>query len=284
VAEPDIRRAVAEDVDPAYRILEACKLGPWYDLRLDQFRDWWKSYRAVWVAEAEALVGFSAARSELVEVYVLPERRGHGIGSALLEKAEPALRGPRAEATTRRDEVDGARFLEHHGYTHVAETWLMQTALDREIPEPRWPEGTNVRTFRREEAQAVKDLLDTAYANEPGFRKEPLEEWERFMFGDSSFEPESWFLVEASDGSLAAAALNWKEGFVKDLVVHPAHRRKGLGTELLHHTFRHFQARGLGEVTLKTDSTNTSQAWRLYERVGMRTIQTLDDWVKDLAR
>jgi ribosomal protein S18 acetylase RimI-like enzyme len=282
VAEARLRPARDADVDPAYRILDACELGPWYDLGLDQFRDWWRSYREIWIAERDVPVGFSAARSELVEVYVLPDMRGRGIGSALLEKAEAGVRHRRAEAVTRRDEVDGARFLEHHGYSRAAETWLMQVLLDTEIPEPRWPDGTSVRTFRREEARAVKDLLDTAYANEPGFREGPLEEWESFMFGDASFEPESWFVVEAPDGSLAAAALNWKEGFVKDLVVHPAQRRKGLGVALLHHTFRHFKARGLGEVTLKTDSTNTSQAWRLYERVGMRTIRTLDDWVKEL--
>jgi mycothiol synthase len=282
VADPQIRPAADEDVDPAYRILEACQLGPWYDLRLDQFRDWWKSYRAVWVAESEGLVGVSTARSELVEVYVLPRARGRGIGSALLEKAETAVREPRAIAVTRREETKGAQFLEHHGYSRTGETWLMQVTLDGEFPEPRWPEGTRLRTFRQEDARAVKGLLDAAYAEEPGFRKEPLEEWERFMFGDASFEPESWFLVEASDGSLAAAALNWKEGFVKDLVVHPDYRRKGLGAALLHHTFRHFKARGLDEVSLKTDSTNTSQAWRLYERVGMRTIRTLDDWLKVL--
>jgi mycothiol synthase len=282
VAEPLVRPAADTDIEPAYRILEACELGPWYELRLDQFRDWWKSYREVWVAEDDGLSGYSAARSELVEVYVLPGMRGRGLGSALLEKAEAAVGQPRATAVTRRDETDGAAFLERHGYRRVAETWLMQLPLDRRFPEPRWPAGTSVRTFSPEESAALKDLVDAAYAKEPGFTKGPLEEWERFMFGDSSFEPESWFVVETSDGSLAAAALNWKEGFVKDLVVHPDHRRKGLGAALLHHTFRHFQARGLAEVSLKTDSNNTSQAWRLYERVGMRTMRTLDDWVKDL--
>jgi ribosomal protein S18 acetylase RimI-like enzyme len=283
VAEVAIRPATDGDVEPAYRILEACKLGPWYDLRLDQFRDWWTSYREVWAADVDGLAGFSAARRELVEVYVLPEVRRRGIGSALLERAEAALQAPRASAVTRRDEIEGARFLEQHGYSRSAETWLMQMALDGEIPEPRWPEGMRLRTFTGEEARAIKDLLDTAYAQEPGFTEEPFEDWEKFMFGDSSFEPESWFVVEAEDGSLAAAALNWKEGFVKDLVVHPDHRRKGLGAALLHHTFRHFKARGLEEVSLKTDSTNTSQAWRLYERLGMRTIRTLDDWEKSLA-
>ena len=283
MADAAIRPAADGDAEPAYRILEACNLGPWYDLRLDQFRDWWPSYREVWAADSDGLVGFSAARHELVEVYVLPGARRRGIGSALLEKAEAALDAPRAVAVTRRDEVDGARFLEDHGYSRSAETWLMQIRLDVDLPEPRWPEGMRVRTFRRDEASAVKDLLDVAYAEEPGFTEEPLEEWERFMFGDSSFEAESWFVVEDEDASLAAAALNWKEGFVKDLVVHPDHRRKGLGEALLHHTFRHFKSRGLQEVSLKTDSTNTSQAWGLYERVGMRTIRTLDDWEKPLG-
>jgi ribosomal protein S18 acetylase RimI-like enzyme len=137
-----------------------------------------------------------------------------------------------------------------------------------------------IRTFFPEEAETVKELLDLAYAEEPDFRKQPLTEWQSFMLGDPSFEAESWFVVEAPDGSLAAAALNWKDGFVKDLVVHPAYRRRGLGAALLRHTFRHFKERGLDRVSLKTDSRNTSQAWRLYERLGMRKIRTLDDWQK----
>jgi ribosomal protein S18 acetylase RimI-like enzyme len=64
------------------------------------------------------------------------------------------------------------------------------------------------------------------------------------------------------------------------MVVHPAHRRRGLGAALLQHVFRHFKARGMERVTLKTDARNTSQAWRLYERVGMRTIRTYDEWEK----
>ena len=106
----------------------------------------------------------------------------------------------------------------------------------------------------------MKELLDIACAQESGFVPGLLEEWRRFMLGGSSFEPESWFVVEAADGSLAAAALNWKEGFVKDLVVHPAQRRRGLGAALLRHTFRHFRGRGFDRVTLKTDSANTSKA------------------------
>jgi mycothiol synthase len=281
VAEASIRPATEVDIEAVWAILEAANLGPWYELSAEQFRDWWwPSYTAIWAAEGDRIVGYSAARGESVEVYVLPESRRRGIGSRLLAAAEEAVEGPLIEATTRQDEPGASPFLEGQGYARVYETWVMQVELDGQTPPPAWPEGMTVRTFRPEEAHAVKELLDLAYAEEPDFTNRPFEEWKTFMLGDPSFEAESWFVVEAPDGSLAAAALNWREGFVKDLVVHPARRRRGLGAALLRHTFRHFAARGLDRVTLKTDSRNTSQAWRLYESMGMRKIRTLDDWQK----
>ena len=281
VADLEIRPASEADAEPAYAVLEACKLGPWFELGLDHFRNWWwPTYAGIWVAEIDGTVGYSAARGESVEVYVLPAFRRRGTGSRLLAPAEGAVEGPRIEATTRRDEPAAAPFLASHGYERANETWLMQVELSEAIPPPSWSDGMAPRTFRVEEAAWVKELLDVAYAEEPGFTKQPFAQWKRFMLADASFEPESWFVVEAPDGSLAAAALNWKEGFVKDLVVHPTYRRRGLGAALLQHTFRHFSARGVERVTLKTDARNTSQAWRLYERVGMRTIRTYDDWEK----
>jgi ribosomal protein S18 acetylase RimI-like enzyme len=281
VAEARIRPASEADIGPAYGVLEACKLGPWFELDAEQFRDWWwPTYAGLWVFEQDGIVGYSGARGQSVEVYVLPEFRRRGIGSRLLAPAEGAVQGKLIEATTRRDEPSAPPFLEAHGYEAAYETWVMQVELDAEVPPPSWPAGMTARTFRPEEAEAVKELLDLAYAEEPDFTKRPFADWKTFMLGDPSFEAESWFVVEASGRSLAAAALNWKEGFVKDLVVHPGYRRRGLGAALLQHTFRHFASRGLDRVSLKTDSRNTSQAWRLYERMGMRKIRTLDDWQK----
>jgi mycothiol synthase len=280
VADVEIRPAGEEDVEAAYQVLLACDLGRWFDLTLEQFRAWWPTYRGTWVAEQGTVVGYAAARSDEVEVYVVPEARRRGIGTRLLANAEAAAEEHRVTATARREEAAAAPFLERHGYRVGSETWLMQTDLDRELPEPVWPEGISVRSFRVEDARAVKELLDVSYAKEPDFREEPFEVWSRFMLDDTSFEAESWFVADAADGSLAGAALNWKEGFVKDLVVHPAHRERGLGAALMLHTFRHFKARGAPTVTLKTDSINTSQAWRLYERLGMRTIRTYDDFEK----
>ena len=280
MAEARIREASSADVPAAYAVLEACRLGPWFELTLEQFQSWWPAYAGTWLAETDHVVGYAAARGGSVEVYVLPEKRRRGLGSRLLAKAETAAKGPRLEATARRDEPTARPFLAGHGYVPFAETWVMEIDLEGESRVPRWPEGFWVRTFELADAEEVKELLDAAYAAEPDFRLYPFEGWRRFMLEDASFEPESWFLVEAPDGSLAGAALNWKEGFVKDLVVHPAQRRRGLGEALMLHTFAHFKARGASRVSLKTDSRNTSQAWRFYERLGMRKARTYDDYEK----
>jgi ribosomal protein S18 acetylase RimI-like enzyme len=282
VTEPRIRPATEGDQAAAFAILEACRLGPWFELGFEDFRSWWPTYAGIWIAEEGDAIGYSATLGDQVEVYVLPGARRRGIGSRLLSKAEGIIGGSLASATARQDEETAAPFLTTHGYAPVAETWLLQIELDDVSEEPHWPEGYSVRVFQPADGEAVKRLLDASYANEPGFRLVPFEDWRRRMMDFSGFEPESWFVAEAPDGSLAGAALNWSEGFVKDLVVHPDRQGLGLGKALLLHTFAHFKARGALRVTLKTDSWNTSQAWRFYEHMGMRKTQTYDDYEKAL--
>jgi mycothiol synthase len=209
-------------------------------------------------------------------VFVHPDARRRGIGTQLLRAAEGAapLDVLQADAVTL--EPAAAAFLRANGYEKVWEIWLMGVEL-ASVPaeEPRWPDGIEVRTVRTEDAEAVKTLLDEAYAAEPEHRPVPFDEWRQVMLGDPSFDPDVWFLAEAG-GELAAAALNWKEGYVKDLVVHPAWRRRGLGEALLRRTFATFRERGVSRVGLKVLSNNPTQAWRLYERVGMRRERTYE--------
>ena len=93
--------------------------------------------------------------------------------------------------------------------------------------------------------------------------------------GDSEFDPDLCFLVEVGD-DLAAAAICWTSAFVKDIVVHENWRRRGFGESLLRLAFRTFQARGATHVELKVQAQNAS-AIRLYERVGMRTVERITE-------
>jgi ribosomal protein S18 acetylase RimI-like enzyme len=284
VAEVAIRSARAEDVEPTYELIAACQIALFGkpDYTLEHLRNTWDLWTGFTAWEAGRLVGTSAVWDDNLAVFVHPERRRRGIGTRLLEPAERAapLGILQADAVTL--ERAAAPFLRANGYEKAWDIWLMGLDLEGVPAAPRWPDDLEVRTFRDEDAPVVKDLLDRAYAADPDYRPVPLEEWQRIMTGDVSFDPAVWFLAEEG-GVLAGAALCWKEGYVKDLVVDPDRRKRGLGEALMRQVFRAFGERGVRSVTLKTDSKNPTRAWRLYERLGMRVERTYEVFEKRLG-
>jgi ribosomal protein S18 acetylase RimI-like enzyme len=154
------------------------------------------------------------------------------------------------------------------------ETLRMRIDLRGEIPQPAWPEGSHVRAFHPSDATRLHALLEHGYRNGGG-SVEPFDAWLPALTGDSEFDRELCFLVEAGD-ELVAAQICWTSAFVKDIVVHETWRRHGLGEALLRLAFRTFQERGASGVDLKVQAQNTP-AIRLYERVGMRAVERLSD-------
>lgn len=283
MADVAIRAAGARDVEPTYDVLAACDVALYGapELTLDHLASTWDLWTGFTAWEGERAVGAGAVRDDDVVVFVRPEARRRGIGTRLLRAAEAAapLDVVQADAVTL--EPAAAPFLRANGYEKVHEIWLMGVDLLDDPVEPRWPEGIAVRTFGEEDAPAVKRLLDEAYAEEPDHRPVPFDEWRRVMTADPSFDAGVWFLAESERG-LAGAVLNWKEGYVKDLVVHPEERGRGLGEALLRQTFAVFRERGRPRVTLKVHSNNPTRAWRLYERVGMARERTYEVFQKRL--
>jgi mycothiol synthase len=284
VADVAIRDASREDLEPTYEVVAASHrmLYGAPEFTLEHLRNTWDLWSGFTAWEGKRVVGTSAVRGEDLVVLVRPEARRRGIGTRLLRAAEgaAALDVVQADAVTL--EPAAAPFLRANGYEKAWEIWLMGVDLaEVAVAEPPSPAGIEVRTFRVDDAAPVKELLDEAYAAEPEHRPVPFDEWRRVMLDDPSFDPDVWFLAESA-GRLAAAALNWKEGYVKDLVVHPAWRRRGLGETLLRRTFRVFGDRGVSRVSLKVLSNNPTQAWRLYERVGMRKERTYEVFEKRL--
>ena len=154
------------------------------------------------------------------------------------------------------------------------ETLRMRFELRGEVPAPVWPEGSSVRSFHPSDGARLHALLEHGYRNGGG-SVAPFATWLPAITGDSEFDPEVCFLVEVGD-ELAAAAICWSSAFVKDIVVHETWRRHGLGEALLRLAFRTFQARGADGVELKVQAQN-DPAIRLYERVGMRTVERISE-------
>jgi ribosomal protein S18 acetylase RimI-like enzyme len=149
----------------------------------------------------------------------------------------------------------------------------MELRLDEPPATDVWPAGVSLRLADvGADADAVHDLLELTY-REAGDRLPPLDEWLIRWTEDSDFDPTAWFLAEV-ESDIVGVALCWKTGFVKDLAVHPAHRRRGIGRALLLHVIDEFRRRGVAAIELKVDASNAA-ALALYESLGMRVVERL---------
>jgi ribosomal protein S18 acetylase RimI-like enzyme len=101
-----------------------------------------------------------------------------------------------------------------------------------------------------------------------------LDDWRRFL----TLEPEGCFLAEGN-GQPAGTATTTLYGpalaWVGMLLVHPEHRRRGIGRALLEHCLGHLKARGVQCVKLDA----TPQGEKLYRSFGFESEWTLARWL-----
>lgn len=284
MADLEVRPSRPEETDAAYQILAEWETEVFGEpeITLGMFTNGLTIADASYVAETpDGIAGHAGIWAESVNVLVKGTKRRRGVGTALLRAVEEAAETNLLRLIGVTLEPAAAPFAAANGYEKVSEVWLMGVDLPTELPPPAWPDDVLVRTFREEDARGLKELLDLAYSEEPDHVPRSFEDWRAFMLTDPSFDPEAWFLAFGG-GGMVGAVLNWKEGYVKDLVVHPDRRRCGLGKALMLQTFAEFARRGIPRVTLKTDSINPTQAWKLYECLGMETERTYEVFKKRL--
>jgi ribosomal protein S18 acetylase RimI-like enzyme len=147
----------------------------------------------------------------------------------------------------------------------------MRRHLGPTVPVPVWPDGMHLKAFTESEAAEVHALLKLAYANGGG-SVPSIGEWWSVLSQDSEYDPSLCFLVRDRRGALVGFAQCWTTAFVKDFVVHPDHRRRGIGQALLLHIFHVFRDRGAERVDLKVQTNNLSGAIPFYESLGMLQI------------
>jgi ribosomal protein S18 acetylase RimI-like enzyme len=101
-------------------------------------------------------------------------------------------------------------------------------------------------------------------------------------------DPTLWFLAIAGEEivgmSLCIAGLQDDPtgGYIYQLGVRPAWRRRGIALALLYHTFAQFRRRGYAAVELDVDSQSLTGALRVYERAGMHVVRQSIDYEKEL--
>jgi mycothiol synthase len=169
--------------------------------------------------------------------------------------------------------------FETSGYKSDISFLIMEIVMKEEPQHPFWPNGIAVRTFVVSQDEQATYQADEEAAEDKGYHN-PLsfQEWAKRMGIDrKTFDPGNWFI--ASEGNeIAGVALNvTKEntgtGWVDHLSVRRAWRNKGIGKALLLHTFGEFFNRGVRNIKLSVDSKSLTNAPRLYENVGMKTVE-----------
>ena len=95
-----------------------------------------------------------------------------------------------------------------------------------------------------------------------------------------------WFIARDGDEIAGVARCEANRdggGWIGAIGVRKAWRRRGVGLALLRHAFREFHLRGDPHVGLGVDAENPTGATRLYERAGMRVMNELVLYEKELG-
>ena len=166
-----------------------------------------------------------------------------------------------------------------NGYKSNLSFLIMELELSEHPASPQWTNGITVRPFVTGQDEQATYQTDEEASKDKGYH-EPLryEDWvKRMGMDDKSFDPGLWFLA-CEGNEVAGVALNVfaKEantGWVDHLSVRQAWRNRGIGKALLLHSFAEFYRRGIQHIKLSVDSKSLTNAPRLYESVGMKTVQ-----------
>ena len=227
--------------------------------------------------------------------YVHPDFKGRGIGTSLLRRIEQraqeeiALAASDARVTLRSttDQRDATSLDLHQneGYQPLRYHWRMGIALDAAPPEPKFPDGIELRPFiKGEHDVAVWQAQNEAWRDHWGSHDVTLEEWKRSRFDDPEFDPTLWQIAWDGD-EVAGFSLNRFRmgiGWIRTLGVRRPWRKRGLGEALLLQSFREFYKRGTKTIGLAVDAHNPTGATRLYQKVGMYIASEYVTYEKEL--
>lgn len=211
------------------------------------------------------------------ELVVRPDRRGEGLGLALVRELIGQAAGHRVRLWAHGDLPAAARLAETAGLERIRALWQMRRSLRDRLDEPRWPAGIALRTFvPGEDEDEWLSLNSRAFASHPeqgAWTKRDIAVRER----EPWFDPAGFFIAERNG---AMAGFHWTKvhaqerlGEVYVLGVDPAEQGTGLGRALTLAGLRHLRQRGLPEAMLYVDEDN-APAIRLYTALGFARTRT----------
>jgi len=153
------------------------------------------------------------------------------------------------------------------GYHLVFEELAMVRVLDGDAVPVLWPEGTTIIEWGDAAASASFDVYEAAFRDRPGFPGWSRSEWIDRLTGDPAFLSGASLCVLIS-GKLAGFAI-CSEGWVDQVGVAPAFRRRGVATALMTEATNRMRSTGACAVRLHIN-TNNPMALAAWHRLGWR--------------
>ena len=223
--------------------------------------------------------GTDPVEAPAAEFLVHPARRSRGHGRALGDTLLAAT-GKRLRVWAHGGHPAARHLAVQLGLKLFRELWQMRRPLGPggpELPEPRWPDGVTVRTFRPGTDEGAWLAVNAAaFAHHPeqgGLTLEDLQDRE----AESWFDPEGFFL--AFRGA-ALAGFHWTKvhaeeglGEVYVVGVAPTEQAGGLGRALTAVGLAHLAGRGLRTAMLYVDADN-APAVAVYRKLGFTQHET----------
>lgn len=293
------RALVLGDAEPVTRLIAACETvdfgEPVIELS-DVQADWARpsfdlASESIGVTLHGDLVAVGEVyKGERAEVYVLPEHRDRGIGTALLawtwalaERSGSSLVGQ-----TVSDSNDGAvRLFAAHDYRMRWTSWLLEVPPGESLPPVDPPAGFGIREFvTGQDERATYRVIEDAFGEWPDRMPSTYEDWAPGVLGRADFEP--WQLLLAVEHGpperiVGACHLVMSEdgtGWVNQVAVRADRRRRGLAQAMLVRAFDAALERGATRRELATDSR--TGALGLYEHIGMRVRASFTHWAREV--
>lgn len=218
-----------------------------------------------------------------LSLVVLPEHRGTGLGSALLDAAPLPDRSVSPVTAWSHGDHPAARALAaSHGWERVRELWVMRRPSAGLPPVPAAGEDIVVRGFRPGDEAELLRVNAAAFAHHPeqgsldadGLAERMAESW-----FDADGLIEAWVSTGSTTDTPRLLGFHWTKRHSADLGevyvvgIDPSAQGRGLGRLLTAAGLAHLAEAGVAEIHLYVEADNTP-AVSLYSGLGFTHAET----------
>ena len=263
------RRLTPDDLGALVALDAAVKENDGEETVSDLVGDALSADSAICVESGATLAGVGWVNGATLGGRVHPGHRRRGIGTRLLNWT--LTRAPAAELTIRTEALtpDADTIYRRHGFERRFVEDRMARDLAADVPAPPLPDDVETRAWTPATANAFFAAYRAAFADRPGFPDPASAEWIGGHDPADGFEPalSRVALAAGEPVGFVAVELDPPSGWIEQMGVVPAWRRRGLGAALLAQALAGLRTDGMTQAVLHVNVDNPGAA-ALYERMG----------------